>query len=217
MRGILTKYPQILRFVKYPKIISCHIPKTAGTSFLQSLELEYGRVAYYYDWGNIPLKSLISPVIHGHFNPKSLFYTFPNSFKIIWFREPVERIISYYFFWKFANLNTNDKTYIRFKYENPTLLEFAKWPEIKFELSKKYLKGIDLNEFDFIGLQETYDKDIIKLTKKLNWSKNHIQLNPKNYSKKKKLVNSGTKKKLREILMEEYEIFNQAKCINAIQ
>ncbi len=102
-------------------LISLHMPKTAGGSFLKALEGHFGD-ALLKDYDNpmhVPafernlhaLQESISNgkrelkdfnCIHGHFLPlKYLLYSVRQRATFItWIREPVERLLSHYYFWK---------------------------------------------------------------------------------------------------------------------
>lgn len=86
--------------------ISHHIPKTAGSSLNRSYISTFGEnrvFGIYAETGAadmtagkpiwVPYKSL---VLHGHFRPHpNHIMTFPNSKKIVWVRDPIERLWSH--------------------------------------------------------------------------------------------------------------------------
>ncbi|KKL56633.1 hypothetical protein LCGC14_2243480 [marine sediment metagenome] len=149
-------------------LISIHINKTAGTSFEKILRANYksvfrintndtnkprrGRSCD----GNNLLKEIPSQanVIHGHFKAIEILPLLDTVPIITWVRNPIDRVISNYFY-----ISNNSKQ---------TLLDYATQEQNKNRMSKM-LSGILINQFSFIGVKEYFEKDIIKLGKKLNW------------------------------------------------
>ncbi|MGK7895088.1 MAG: sulfotransferase family 2 domain-containing protein, partial [Xenococcus sp. (in: cyanobacteria)] len=90
------------------KVISIHVPKTAGTTFKKVLRQVYHPEEIFFDYahrGDVRNKMLTNPkpgvkVIHGHFPANKYDSKFPDSRKILWLRDPIKRLISLYFFWK---------------------------------------------------------------------------------------------------------------------
>jgi hypothetical protein len=165
------------------EIISIHIPKTAGRTFRDILYQVYGteQFAYFHRTNYTDLKNLsrkeqflqqLSPnqkIIHGHFRFPEIQHIYQkNNCKLItWLREPVERVISNYCFFKRRILeNPNDENLQKRKHE--TLMEYAKLEECR-NLMCQFLQGVELEHFFFIGFVESYDEDIQKLSKMLNW------------------------------------------------
>lgn len=164
------------------EVISIHIPKTAGKSFYKVLQHVYGekldartkRKDFFPV--KVDLMSLINnvpdavSVIHGH-----LFYKHVkmikekhNSKVITWLRDPVDRIISnYYFLMQSIRRNPNKKHEHQDKI-NDTLLEYAVKDSVRNRMTK-YLEGINLEDLFFIGFLESFDEDLLTLSKMLNW------------------------------------------------
>jgi len=103
-------------------LVSVHLPKTAGTSFAASLEEIYGSKLLR-DYSDIPINTpayernkmaLQAGIcnaekdfrdvecIHGHFLPVKylLFSDKRQTTFVTWMRNPVERVLSHYLFWK---------------------------------------------------------------------------------------------------------------------
>lgn len=162
-------------------IISVHLPKTAGTSFKSTLNRHFGnqlmldydaplKETYFErnkkaieDSLNISQKNenLINfECIHGHFLPVKyslLFNTIETKF-ITWFRNPVDRIISHYYYAKkrFDNgIIFNPKHFN----SNTTLEEFCLNPRLK-NLYSQFLWNFPLEQFEFIGITEYYNEDL---------------------------------------------------------
>ena len=97
------------------ELVSIHIPKSAGTSFFASLKRAYGKESV--ARVDIPIRrnpsrrargarapAVLPPstrVVHGHFRPRDLPAAYgigPEIPVITWMRDPVERVISNYFY-----------------------------------------------------------------------------------------------------------------------
>ena len=156
-------------------LISLHLPKTAGSSFVASLEQYYGdRILR--DYTDLPIntpvlrrnrRALVNSVltcfrdydnidcIHGHFLPLKYFlYGILNKDVqfVTWVRDPVERLASHYYFW--VRSYHPDKAPLLHK----RVVE-EKWSFERFCLSEElrnfycqFLWGFPLARFSFIGL-----------------------------------------------------------------
>ena len=170
------------------ELVSLHIPKTAGTSFRNILKSVYGdRAVVRLDINNKGVTRLnqkiyteqqppSAKVIHGHFvygDIENRFDLPPHFKKITWLRNPVQRVVSNYYY-----LEAILKTLLSEKRKNlnilskmqRSLLEYA-GDEINRNRQAKFLKGIQLEDFDFVGIQEDFNEDLVEIAKVLNWSK----------------------------------------------
>ena len=165
-------------------IISVHIPKTAGTSFKHLLQQQFHeRLLLDYTerpiWNNrvkgvgralfAGLRMMVRhenkgeyQCVHGHF--LALKYRFlqirRNASYVVWLREPAERLISHYYYWKRtppapgtpplrAHVHALDYS----------LEDFCQEPLFR-NLYSKFLFGVNLDQFDFIGITEDFDRSI---------------------------------------------------------
>lgn len=170
------------------ELISIHIPKTAGTSFRNTLKQVYGedrvarldisRKANNILLNEVPYTGAALPpscqVVHGHFTMEKLYDCFPvdpNIPIITWLRHPVERVISNYFYLskrlaeeldeKAKGLNILDKL-------QRSLIEYARNKRSQNRMCK-FLKGTQISDLAFVGIQEYYDSDLADLARILGW------------------------------------------------
>lgn len=163
-------------------IISVHIPKTAGTSFLKTLEAHFGS-GLLKDYDDLPTNTpryernraaLLAGVhnaesdhltgvecIHGHFLPlKYLLLSEKKDLRFItWMRDPIERVLSHFYYLKsFYDPATAPALHRRMVEEDWSIERFCLSPELR-NYYGQFLWGFPLEYFDFIGITEFYDED----------------------------------------------------------
>jgi len=170
-----------------PELISLHIPKTAGTSFRNILKSVYGeREVGWLDMetnGVVRLNEVVYnknklpdlKVIHGHFIYDDLLQRFElkSNYKIItWVRDPVNRVISnfYYLESRLKELLDEEKNNLNIISKlQRTLMEYAR-ADINRNRQSKFLAGSKPEDFDFIGVYEFFDQELDRLSSVLNWN-----------------------------------------------
>jgi hypothetical protein len=163
-------------------IISIHISKTGGTTFVDILRKCAEEVLYLdYDYGwqpsptalyrrgkpiTPPFESIIDDlgslpgrsVIHGHFQAKKYVGRFPNAVYVTWLRDPVERIVSHYLYWQRSQI-PGDAKWEQVTAQQMSLEQFAQLDFVR-DLQQAYLFPLAVEEFDFIGITEEYDRSL---------------------------------------------------------
>ncbi len=175
-----------------PLLVSLHLPKTAGTSFAETLRSASGG-GYRDDYADVPMQypawqrrlhamrgglALRGRVpddarcIHGHF--LALKYRIALGARparwITWMRDPVQRLASHYAFWR-RDYDGSDPTQPlrnRVLREDWSFERFALGPELR-NVYRQYLWGFDPERFDFIGITEHYQADLERLARRLGW------------------------------------------------
>jgi hypothetical protein len=167
-------------------LISVHMPKTAGSSFLASMRQQFGD-ALLTDYGDRPINrsgmtrnshalaaSLWHGIsagkfagvecVHGHFMPLKynlLGWRAPLQF-VTWLREPVERLGSHYHYWmRHYDPHDSGELHRRVVEEQWSLERFCLGPELQ-DTYCKFLWGFPLDRFGFVGITEHYDQDLAR-------------------------------------------------------
>ena len=153
------------------KLISVHIPKSAGTSFRNTLREVYGvdqvaRLDINLEdevirvneqlWDKKKLSRDIE-VAHCHFSPllfEKYFRSSPAPF-ITWLRDPVERVISNFYYLEKRlkeELDEEGRGLNILSKMQRTLSEYVADPINQNRISK-FLQGRSLDDFAFVGIQ----------------------------------------------------------------
>lgn len=166
-----------------PLLVSVHLPKTAGTSFASTLRAAFG-TAYRDDYADLPMQhprwrrqwhalragralrgTLPHDIacIHGHFLPVKYRIALAGrpAHYVTWLRDPVERIVSHYAFWRrdYDGSDPAQPLRNRMLREGWSLERFALGPELR-DVYRRYLWGFDPARFAFIGITEHYAEDL---------------------------------------------------------
>ncbi|MGE4091768.1 MAG: hypothetical protein AB7G75_13100 [Candidatus Binatia bacterium] len=165
-----------------------HLPKTAGSSFAQSLALHFGNTLRL-DYGDLPINTpglrrnaraaydcLMNrfrafpqiQCIHGHFLPLKYWglASKTGSSFITWVRDPVERLASHYYFWqKTYNPRTSPPLHKRAIEEQWSLERFCLGPELR-NFYHQFFWGFSVSHFAFIGVTEYFAEDFRYFTER---------------------------------------------------
>jgi sulfotransferase famil protein len=166
-------------------LISLHVPKCAGTSLRQALIDAYGedqihsdnddrlldpkspanidRPAFLREF-NSKRDAILSGkrVVHGHFC--MLKYQGVKGPRVTILRDPVDRLISHYLFWKHLPPHGHS-LHDRFLAEDPSLAEFARIPGLRHFYRDVLFRDIDMGIFDLVGCVESMSQTIARLDK----------------------------------------------------
>lgn len=156
------------------KFISIHIPRTGGTTFRNLLFYWYGIINVYHDEthksyipnvevGPIPSNIHMFDVIHGHFPYKK--YEYMGLPTVVWVRNPVDILISQYYVLKKHNVTPRSpKIHLEVVEKRMGLLEYAEYKGSRNTLHK-FIGGVSLDKFAFIGITEHYAHSLSNLRK----------------------------------------------------
>lgn len=148
------------------------MPKTGGMTFRTHLERIYGKKLVFHDYTpcghpdykNEPpppylLKILRNPkkptIIHGHFLMRRYTHI-PNLNYITWMRNPVDRLISHYYFW-LRGPDPNHEYCNKLVKKGLSITAFA---QLMSNMFSKRFAPLDIKDFAFIGLTEQFNNSL---------------------------------------------------------
>jgi hypothetical protein len=155
-------------------LISIHIPKTGGRTFRQILgEMAPGHIQA--DYGDRPIvrqsrltelrnrfrKPRVRPgtrIIHGHFAAAKYWRYYPDASYLAWFRDPVERLASHYYYWQ-RHPDMKNEVCRRMIEQDLSLEAFAAQPEMR-DVQTRFMKGVPVGALAFAGITEQYGRSI---------------------------------------------------------
>ena len=210
------------------ELISIHIPKTGGQSFYHVLQQVYGdRLSMYYrrrDYDAIMkehrrFEDSLAPqlkVLHGHLYYKELkrLHKHTKAKVICWMRDPVERVVSNYHYFK-QRLDQSDADPENAHRRDETLLQYAGRRDARNRMHK-FLKGLPLEDFYFIGLLEDYEADVKRLGRLLGWGKVELPHVNKAESPKPEL-DEATLKKLRRWNRRDIKLYEEVRRLKGYE
>ncbi len=153
------------------KLIVLHTPKCGGSSLMGSLQDAFGRKAIYRDYkflGGERMQKraeIPEPVIYGHF--RAVKYNDMPGFWVTLLREPVDRMLSLYFNWRFSAPEPLQNRISRLRNDvhsgRMSLLELAREPAIVNRIHKHYFGGFDMGRFSLIIPHHNYPSGVQRL------------------------------------------------------
>jgi hypothetical protein len=147
--------------------------------------------------------------LHGHFRAsKKLVETYPEARLIAWVRDPVDRLVSYFHFWKDLKPQGNPN-HDRFLAERMSLVEFARSDFMRGEFLS-YFGDCDLDDFLFVGFVDRYAEDLRILGSLFGWP--DLQVHRDNVGPPKRPVGDAELRELREVLSEEIDFHRRLKA-----
>lgn len=219
------------------ELISVHIPKSAGTSFRNILKDVYGETAVIrLDIDLIYKKLKINElpfegfeldkkikVIHGHFSPALLNERFKINEQvplITWLRDPVERVISNYYYLEKRlkeELDEEGKGLNILSKMQRSLMEYAR-AELNQNRISKFLNGAKISDFTFVGIQEHYNEDLQAIADHFGW-KNVKMLHYNQTGKSKRQVSDEDRAEIAALNPLDMALYEEAMAIrtNRIQ
>jgi len=214
-------------------LVSVHFPKAAGTSFLELLKQWYGADAVLADVVDDPADPCgrynLDPegflqaterlelqtgldVVHGHFHP-SKYRSLRGATWITWLREPIENLLSIYYYWKKVAPGHGLHRY--FLERDLDIVQTAQLPTLRHLMSGVYFGGVDMGRFIFIGRHERLDSDCQRLARLLgkpNVKMPHTNPNPDpSYSAERERIMADARllERLRDLLADDIRFYER--------
>jgi len=221
-------------------LISVHIPKSGGISFKQVLQDHYGK-RLICDYHDLPIQKSFEQrtdevvrfanklhwiqrytyrirkveCIHGHFMPYK-YMRFDNDRDVrfvTWLRDPVERLISHYYYWK-RTPPMSEPLRKKVIEENWSLEKFCLSPELK-NLYNLYFWNFPLEKFSFIGITEHFEEDALYFMNSFLKSSEHkiiprMNTNPESKGKYSEKLSPDFLEEIRHFHAEDYVIYEYA-------
>lgn len=196
-------------------LISIHIPKTGGTTFLELLSDQYkDKLLLDYGLSREDGPSKVNQgkydCVHGHFISDK-YAAIKDAEFVLWLRNPIQRLFSQYYFWK-QNSYPHSPAWRRFYLEEWSFADFALFPGFRNGQSK-YVGSLDINAARVVGITEFYNESLELFKRELCM---HIDAyNVPQHRKNRNLVAGGSyelnDKKLEAAILEyhkkDYELY----------
>lgn len=224
------------------KLISVHFPKAGGSSLRDELSSLLG-TSLLLDYEHSPRGEQALDVVsalpagilavHGHFRP-SRYAQIPDSYLFTFLRDPVDAMISRYFYWRGPRYLWRDwlrlgkapggedpsKAAQQDKFapdgEWSDVLQFARNSGTRFLMSQLYFGGFDMERFHFIGFYDTREADLPRLASGIG-----LPLSPNRHSNRSRhsrlerfmLVRSPkVLSQLRDILIDDLRFYERVRA-----
>lgn len=193
-------------------VISVHVPRCAGNTFLKILRRFFMVVVD--DFYEVKPQNKMANCIMGHFVSTKYDKIYPKAHKITWIREPIERLASNYLLDKRADWPMEDEFSKRLRNGDVNFLEY----------SIKYANGIrtylpePIENYEFIGITSIWNTCLREFLKKFTYRKRLTGLiepaNVQNYEEVEEIVDCLTekqRKKVKELNKQDYEFYEMVK------
>ncbi|OGS99145.1 MAG: hypothetical protein A3F73_03750 [Gallionellales bacterium RIFCSPLOWO2_12_FULL_59_22] len=172
---------QIRMTDSFRTIVSVHLPKTAGTTFLHLLRGSLGNGSVLPDYMDDPCDPNsprnLDPAgyfarqpglpdgclaVHGHFHIQK-YANIRNPFRVTFLRHPVDTLHSIYSYWKTLGPGRH-ALHDYFLSRRLDIFETARLPLLRYILTRNYFEAVDMKSFHFIGRFESFSTDLSRLS-----------------------------------------------------
>lgn len=224
---------------KSEKFVIVHIPKAAGSSLKESIAEQFGAAEIYFDYHKplsidpalrklqcmvMSLKTgkISQRIIFGHFLAGKYAQFSGEVFQkrqdwryITFLRDPLQRAISHYHFWKRTD-DSQHRVWRRFSKENWSLERFLLSKEHE-NFQSQFLWRFPITNFDFIGLTERFEESMGLLGNTFpefaGISLHQSNLNPERQPGTQYTVAPELEKEFKRLNSKDYALYDQALLI----
>jgi hypothetical protein len=195
------------------ELVSVHIPKTAGTALYAGLVKHYGQalladhnVTRHKDWVKQPKYNTTCPApvepstraVHGHFRADR--YDGSDAIMMTWLRDPVERLLSNYFY----------------HLAGPSAVQFDRadlrvWANRTADYYATLLCCIDSRRFNFVGFTDRWGDDLARMERVIGIKiepAHRVNETPANPQRKDVEADTALVAELRDILRPDYAVYD---------
>ena len=213
-------------------LISVHFPKAGGAALRRVFTEAIGESRLLADYGDDPADpasprwihpdwymahrpTSITPfvAVHGHF-PIVKYDLIGDGLRVVLLREPVENVISIYYFWKHLAAQPFEAhgVFSFFKTQGLTLLETAAIPALRRLMSQTYFGDYDMSRFDIIGDFAKRDEYLAAVARRLNvklGSDIVENVTPHSRERQEVLADRRIMNRLRDLLLDDVRFYER--------
>jgi hypothetical protein len=208
------------------ELVSVHFAKAGGTSLAQALSCHYLDQVFWdnshdpcNEAHNVFEQPILPPTIravHGHMR-SDRYVKYSPRVLATFLREPVDKLISVYFFWK-SLAPSGNPDHARFLAEKPSPEEYAL--ETAGVAFKAYFGDFDMRNFDLIGFHEDRERDLGLLEAMVGFpipASIHLNETPRSCERSKALRDPALRASLSKILSDDIEFYDYCRHLRAAQ
>jgi ubiquinone/menaquinone biosynthesis C-methylase UbiE len=146
------------------RLISVHIPETAGGFFGELLVKQFGQVTclhYYHpydvNWKQLPEIPATTEYLHGHFLARQFRENDASASLVSWLRDPAERVAAEYE--RLKNEPDPNSELSQMIANGATLLDFAEHAFAR-NTQTRYIDSVPIADFKFLGISENFAEEL---------------------------------------------------------
>jgi hypothetical protein len=216
-----------------------HIPKTGGNTFKAHLKAIFGDDICYRYTDQFKFVDVYSPTpmvqfhramtilklnltthtrlrptdrcVHGHLRAETYLNMFPDGFAITWLREPLERLVSQYYYWKRHPYRDHTICNMLRKL-NLSLRQFAEI-EVMRNLQCRYFNTLGVEDLWFVGITEQYRACLDHFGRLLDVDLKNASpqnTNPMKGVQRSYEIDSATRARIVALNSRDYRLYEQA-------